>query len=164
MASRCTRLDSDLACPICGYILCQPVLLVCRHRFCKACLLDSWGIQNSGELHYCPLCWQSSSMDQMVVSTVLQRSCESFREDRCRNDPMACKEHGEKLTLFCVEDLEPICGLCAKAAVHSGHRLYPIREGAHDCKVGYNKVAGSLPAICFTMVTHLNWKSWDNLT
>ncbi|TNM96834.1 hypothetical protein fugu_014990 [Takifugu bimaculatus] len=134
MATRCTQLDNDLACPICGHILCEPVLLICRHRFCKACLLDSWGIQNSGESHYCPVCWQSSSMDQMVVNTVLQRSCESFRESSCRNDPMACKEHGEKLTLFCLEDLEPICGLCGKSAAHTGHRLYPIREGAHDCK------------------------------
>lgn len=148
MATRCTRLDNDLACPICGYILCQPVLLICRHRFCKACLLDSWGLQNSGtESHYCPLCWQSISMDQMVVNTVLQRSCESFREDRCRNEPMACKEHGEKLTLFCLDDLEPMCGLCGKSAAHSGHRIYPIREGAHDCKVGEDKAEWSLTAM-----------------
>lgn len=111
-------------------------MITCKHRFCKACLLQSWEAQGSGESHYCPLCWSSCTLDQIVVNSVIQRSCESLRKDRSKNEPMACREHGEKLTLFCLEDLEPICGLCGKAAAHTGHRLYPIAEGAHDCKVG----------------------------
>ncbi|KAK1877645.1 Tripartite motif-containing protein 35 [Dissostichus eleginoides] len=97
-------------------------------------LEDDLSCPGSRDSHYCPLCWCRSSMDQIVVSSALEKTCESFKVDRSKNDPEACEEHGEKFTLFCLEDLEPICGLCGKGAAHTGHRLYPIGEGAHDCK------------------------------
>ncbi|KAK9535228.1 hypothetical protein VZT92_007623 [Zoarces viviparus] len=108
MATGCAHLEDDL-------------LSSGRHK--------AVGIHTAG-----PLCWRRSSMDRFVGSTVLEKSCESFKDFSSMHDPEACKEHGEKLTLFCLEDLEPICGVCGKASAHTGHRLYPIGEGAHDCK------------------------------
>ncbi|KAM9843258.1 zinc-binding protein A33 [Aulostomus maculatus] len=134
MATRRAHLGDDLSCPICKHSLSQPVVLTCSHTFCKACLKEKWEKQSSKDSHYCPLCWCLSSMDQLVVGSVLEKACDSFKVDRGKNDLEACKEHGDKLTLFCLEDLEPICALCGKAAAHKGHKLYPIGEGAQDCK------------------------------
>ncbi|XP_019906214.2 tripartite motif-containing protein 35 isoform X2 [Esox lucius] len=133
MASR--HREENLSCPICGVIFNQPVVLSCRHRFCKACLLDSWKTQGTEDnLYFCPLCWRQSSKNEIVVNTKLENTCESFRKEMSRNNPMACEEHGEALVLFCLDDLQAICVACQTSAAHAGHRLYPVKEGAHDCK------------------------------
>lgn len=131
MATKQSHLAEDLSCPICGSILQKPVVLFCRHRFCKVCLESLW---NSGGSCECPLCCQPSSMGELIVNTTLEKTCEGFLERR-KNDPLACKEHGETLSLFCLEDLEPTCSKCKSSANHKGHRLYPLNEASHDCKV-----------------------------
>uniref|UniRef100_A0A8C0YDD4 Tripartite motif containing 35-13 n=2 Tax=Cyprinus carpio TaxID=7962 RepID=A0A8C0YDD4_CYPCA len=130
MSTKQSHLAEDLSCPICGSILQKPVVLFCRHRFCKVCLESLW---NGGGSCECPLCCQPSSVGELIVNTTLEKTCEGFLE-RCKNDPLACKEHGETLTLFCLEDLEPTCSKCKSSANHQGHRLYPLNEASHDCK------------------------------
>ncbi|KAM4594813.1 zinc-binding protein A33-like [Fundulus diaphanus] len=44
-----------------------------------------------------------------------------------------CEEHKEYVSLFCLDDLEPICKQCA-ADSHSRHRVYLSAEAAVDCK------------------------------
>ncbi|XP_028310722.1 zinc-binding protein A33 [Gouania willdenowi] len=134
MASHRTHCEDDLSCPLCGHILRQPVVLSCIHKFCKACLIDNWETQGSKDSHSCPLCCRQATMDQLVVSKALEKKCNAFREERSKNDPESCQEHGEKFTLFCLDDFEPICAVCGKAAAHARHKLYPLGEGANDCK------------------------------
>ncbi|XP_062387223.1 nuclear factor 7, brain isoform X1 [Sardina pilchardus] len=132
MASRYSRLEDDLSCPLCGEIFQQPVVLVCRHRFCKSCLEGAW--DGDEENCACPLCCLPSSMDQLVVNAMLQRTCESFILERKKGDPRACQEHGSTLTLFCLEELLPACEVCKSVPRHAGHRLYSLGEAADDCK------------------------------
>ncbi|KAJ8373187.1 hypothetical protein AAFF_G00270200 [Aldrovandia affinis] len=137
MASRENTLEDELCCPVCGHVLRQPVVLSCRHRFCKACLESSWGPDGGGAgaaARECPLCCRRCSLDQLVVSGVLERACESLRAARRLRDPRACGEHGEGLTLFCLEDLLPVCVACRASPKHKAHRVYPLGEAAQDCQ------------------------------
>ncbi|XP_065119389.1 zinc-binding protein A33 isoform X1 [Paramisgurnus dabryanus] len=131
MATKQSHLEEDLSCPICGSIFEKPVVLFCRHRFCKRCLESLWNGVGSCE---CPLCCQPSSMGELVVNATLEKTCEGFLKERAKNDPMSCKEHGERLSLFCLEDLEPTCGKCKSLGYHKGHRLYSLDEASQDCK------------------------------
>ncbi|KAL4604918.1 nuclear factor 7, brain-like [Arapaima gigas] len=125
--------QEELCCPLCGEILQQPVALSCRHRFCWTCLEGTWVGGGKGDRE-CPLCFQHCLMDELHISATLQRACDEFRRERGRTDPSACAEHGEVLTLFCVEDLQPVCKACRSSTAHGGHRLYPLGEAVQDCK------------------------------
>jgi len=41
-------------CPICMQVMCQPLLMPCKHAFCRICLLQSTQLAPSGRS--CPLC------------------------------------------------------------------------------------------------------------
>ncbi|TTL72949.1 Zinc-binding protein A33 [Bagarius yarrelli] len=132
MTTRQSALRDDLSCPICGKIFQEPVVLFCKHRFCRPCLESSWG--PGGEACECPLCCQPSSMGELMVNTMLKKTCESYLKEQRKGNPFACKEHGESLTLFCLEDLQPTCVECKDSESHKGHRLYSLEEASQDCK------------------------------
>ncbi|XP_035253929.1 tripartite motif-containing protein 35 isoform X1 [Anguilla anguilla] len=104
-----SSLEDEPSCGACGEVFAEPVVLscvCCGRSFCGACLLRRWERSGSQD---CPLC------DGEPGGTT-------------------CAEHGRRLALFCLEDLRPVCAACPGAARHSGHRVYPLKEAAHDCK------------------------------
>ncbi|KAG7460286.1 hypothetical protein MATL_G00219750 [Megalops atlanticus] len=110
-ASGC-ELEEEPRCGACGEIFGEPVVLSCLRctcSFCGACLLRHWQQKASRDCPVCPL--------QPPVATE------------------TCAQHGHTLTLFCLEDLHPVCAACQGAAAHRGHRVYPISEALQDCKV-----------------------------
>merc|ERR1711990_1170412 len=46
------ELETDLECPICVELLCEPIKTPCNHRFCMNCLAKAQRLQG----HACPIC------------------------------------------------------------------------------------------------------------
>ncbi|KAJ8373188.1 hypothetical protein AAFF_G00270210 [Aldrovandia affinis] len=110
-------LEDDPRCGACGEVFAEPLVLscvLCGRSFCGACLQRHWERSASRE---CPLCdgWPPGGAPPQA----------------------ACAEHGHRLTLFCLEELRPVCAACRESASHSGHRVYPLTEATLDCKVRF---------------------------
>ncbi|XP_066564227.1 zinc-binding protein A33 [Amia ocellicauda] len=135
MAARSSEMEEELSCPVCCDIYKDPVLLLCSHSFCKACLEQYWGQKGSRD---CPVCRIVSSMENPPLNLALKNLCESFINDKSRRPSGACEkvclQHGEKLKLFCLEDKVPLCLVCQTSKKHKNHRLCPLEEAVLDFK------------------------------
>ncbi|XP_042162193.1 nuclear factor 7, brain-like [Oncorhynchus tshawytscha] len=135
MASSSSLPEEDFSCTVCLDIFKDPVMLSCSHSFCQACLKECWKDEESLS---CPLCRRRSSKDQPPINRSLKNLCEALREKR-QTDPttgskVLCSQHSEKLSLFCLEDKEPICLVCQVSRKHKDHDCIPVDEAVQDHK------------------------------
>ncbi|KAM4741028.1 nuclear factor 7, brain-like [Anableps anableps] len=125
-----SRSEEDLCCPVCQDVFKDPVLLSCSHSFCKECLKNWWREKPARE---CPVCKRRSSRVEPPISLALKNLCETFLEQRDqRASEGLCSRHSEKLKLFCLDHLEPVCSICRDSRRHTNHRFRPIDEAAQD--------------------------------
>ncbi|KAM4741461.1 E3 ubiquitin-protein ligase TRIM35-like [Anableps anableps] len=125
-----SRLEEDLCCPVCQDVFKDPVLLSCCHSFCKECLKHWWRQKPARE---CPVCKAISFTQDPPRNLVLKNLCETFLEQRDqRASEDLCSRHSEKLRLFCLDHLEPVCSICRDSRRHTNHRFRPIDEAAQD--------------------------------
>ncbi|XP_022616767.1 nuclear factor 7, brain-like [Seriola dumerili] len=123
-----SRLEQDLCCPVCHGIFNDPVILSCRHSFCKDCLQSWW---TDRVAHDCPICRKRSSMEFPLCNIVLKNLCEAFLQEReQRSSEALCSLHSEKLRLFCLDHQQPVCLVCRDSETHTDHRFRPIDEAA----------------------------------
>uniref|UniRef100_A0A8C8CCR8 Zinc-binding protein A33-like n=1 Tax=Oncorhynchus tshawytscha TaxID=74940 RepID=A0A8C8CCR8_ONCTS len=135
MASKASLSEDDFSCPVCCDIFNDPVVLLCSHSFCKACLEEYWKQKTSWE---CPVCRKKSSMEFPPCNLVLKNLCEAYLHDRSQRasagPEVLCSQHSEKLKLFCLEDKQPICLVCQTSKKHKSHDCCPIDEAVLDHK------------------------------
>ncbi|KAL7881262.1 hypothetical protein AOLI_G00081100 [Acnodon oligacanthus] len=127
--------EEDLSCPVCCEIFKDPAILHCSHSVCKDCLQQFWETKGSRE---CPVCRRRSSMDEPPRNLALKNLCESFLQERSQRSSAAseniCSFHNEKLRLFCLDDLQPVCLVCRDSKIHTNHKFLPLQEAAVDYK------------------------------
>ncbi|XP_056094475.1 nuclear factor 7, brain-like isoform X2 [Rhinichthys klamathensis goyatoka] len=131
MASRSFS-EEDLSCPVCCDIFINPVLLSCSHSFCSSCIQRVW---ENNTLKECPVCRTTSSNDRTPVNLALRNLCESFQQERReKSGSGVCRDHNEKLKLFCLDDQQPVCVVCRDSRKHTNHRFSPLDEAVADKK------------------------------
>ncbi|CAB1335229.1 unnamed protein product [Coregonus sp. 'balchen'] len=82
MAASFSLLEEDLSCTVCYQIFREPVILLCSHSFCRACLEESW---SKGETQDCPVC-RRSSRDQSPPNLALRHVCKTLLKERGHKD------------------------------------------------------------------------------
>lgn len=136
MASRLSLPEEDLSCPVCLNTFSDPVILLCSHSFCKACLQEFW---KEKEWQECPVCRRRSSRSEPPNNRALKNLCEAFLQERRQRasagSEVLCSLHGEKFKLFCLEHEQPICVVCRDSRKHKKHDCIPIDEAVQDLKV-----------------------------
>ncbi|XP_017558551.2 tripartite motif-containing 13 isoform X2 [Pygocentrus nattereri] len=153
-------LEEDLTCPICCCLFEDPRVLPCSHSFCRRCLegaLDDGGgnRRRQPSPFKCPTCRKETARDclaSLQVNYALRSVVEKYGEIRALPGmmmtttspppppavpsaphlPPSCRAHRDQpLNIFCATDLRLICGFCATAREHRGHRLCALDE-AHE--------------------------------
>lgn len=130
-------LEEDLTCPICCSLFDDPRVLPCSHNFCKKCLegLLEGNVRNSlwrPSPFKCPTCRKETSatgVNSLQVNYSLKGIVEKYNKIKISPKMPVCKEHlGQPLNIFCVTDMQLICGICATRGNHTKHVFSSIED------------------------------------
>ncbi|XP_036315113.1 E3 ubiquitin-protein ligase TRIM13 [Pipistrellus kuhlii] len=130
-------LEEDLTCPICCSLFDDPRVLPCSHNFCKKCLegiLEGTG-RNSlwrSSPFKCPTCRKETSasgVSSLQVNYSLKGIVEKYNKIKISPKMPVCKGHlGQPLNIFCLTDMQLICGICATRGDHTKHVFCSIED------------------------------------
>ncbi|KAL7871025.1 hypothetical protein SRHO_G00085220 [Serrasalmus rhombeus] len=135
MAAESPLSEKDLSCTQCCKIYVDPVLLSCRHSFCKNCWEE---YRQTKKTLKCPLCRKQCPKGFPPPNLQLKVLCDNFHQERntsaVRSETL-CILHKEELKLFCLEDKQPVCVVCRDSKLHSRHSFRPLDEAALEHRV-----------------------------
>ncbi|KAF6085089.1 tripartite motif containing 13 [Phyllostomus discolor] len=130
-------LEEDLTCPICCSLFDDPRVLPCSHNFCKKCLegILEGNVRNSlwrSPPFKCPTCRKETSasgVNSLQVNYSLKGIVEKYNKIKISPKMPMCKGHlGQPLNIFCLTDMQLICGICATRGDHTKHAFCSIED------------------------------------
>ncbi|CAM5118249.1 unnamed protein product [Eretmochelys imbricata] len=111
-------MHQDLSCPSCLKLFKAPVTAECGHTFCLECLSRAAA---------CPTCQAPTKVEQLRINQQMEHLVQCFRQ--VPHDH--CEEHMDPLSVYCEQDQQVICGVCASLGKHKGHNIITAAE-AHQ--------------------------------
>ncbi|XP_015261811.1 PREDICTED: LOW QUALITY PROTEIN: tripartite motif-containing protein 72 [Gekko japonicus] len=119
-------MHQDLSCPICLKLFQSPVTTECGHTFCQECL-SRVPKDEDGKATSCPTCQALAKVEQLHINQQMEHLVECFRQVPRDH----CEEHLDPLSVYCEQDRQVICGVCASLGKHKGHNIITAAE-AHQ--------------------------------
>ncbi|KAG8127680.1 hypothetical protein E2320_014584 [Naja naja] len=105
-------------CSICGQYFKDPVILDCRHIFCRDCIMRFQCWKESSPELACPQCQlQNFSQNQQLDNIRLLKQL----RDQAEGNSKCCQQHQEHLELFCKNNQVFVCSVCRGSEEHKGH-------------------------------------------
>ncbi|XP_067402596.1 E3 ubiquitin-protein ligase TRIM58-like isoform X2 [Emydura macquarii macquarii] len=138
------KLLEEAVCPICTDYFNDPVSTDCGHNFCRVCITEhyeKWEMEPEGVC--CPQCRKKLKKEKFQTNRQLASMVENIQQlgikPENRKEQLVCREHEDKVKLFCEDDGEVICLVCDKTQEHRSHAQVPIEEAAQKYKVKLQK-------------------------
>lgn len=126
----------EVTCSICLDAMVEPVSIKCGHSFCQECISELG--KDGGGL--CPLCRNPFLLRNLRpnrhLASVVENLQQTSQAAKDGTPGERCPKHGERLHLFCEEDGQLLCWVCAQYQKHRNHHhKVPIEEAAQEYQV-----------------------------
>ncbi|XP_048372391.1 tripartite motif-containing protein 72 [Sphaerodactylus townsendi] len=119
-------MHQDLSCPVCLKLFQSPVTTECGHTFCQECL-SQVPKEEDGQATSCPTCQALTKVAQLCINQQMEHLVGCFQQVPRDH----CEEHLDPLSVYCEQDQQVICGVCASLGKHKGHNIITAAE-AHQ--------------------------------
>ncbi|XP_037374919.1 E3 ubiquitin-protein ligase TRIM38-like [Talpa occidentalis] len=133
-ATATKKMREEATCSICLELMVKPVSIDCGHSFCCRCIesiLENPRVTSSLRRSQCPLCQAPFERKSLRSIKQLENLIQTIREI---DSERLCEEHGERLHLFCEDDMRLICWRCERSPQHRGHSTALVEDAGPDYK------------------------------